>query len=92
MIAARERQSAEDSNQAGGAPRSRPCGPRGAEDGSVQQQLHAIYLDPVTRCYSGAQLVLRLRKEDGLWVQALRAWRQALGAAGARGSCALAGR
>ena len=43
------------------------------EDGSVQkQQLHAIYLDTDDEVLRRHQLVLRLRKEDGLWVQALK--------------------
>jgi len=43
------------------------------EDGSVRkQQLHAIYLDTDDEVLRRHQLVLRLRKEDGRWVQALK--------------------
>ena len=64
------------------------------EDGPVQkQQLHAIYLDTDDEVLRRHQLVLRLRKEDGrLGAGAQGGGRQAVGAAGARGSCALAGR
>ena len=78
----------------------RPGGPsvrsaRALEDGPVQKQrqLHAIYFDTDDEVLRRHRLVLRLRKEDGrLGAGAQGGGRQAVGAAGARGSCAVAGR